>query len=461
MNYFPGATAFTQIRDGFANENVMWNLSDCKRREIDFQKLKQDVHSQLVGSLELVSELTDEQIKAELVPIVNEFLKRSEVNVSSDLLQRLYDELPSEMFGIGPLEPLMNDPTINDILVNHQYEVFIERNGQLKSTNVVFADEAHLMRIIQRIASKVGRRIDEISPMVDARLADGSRINAVIPPLALDGPKLSIRRFGREFLTLDALVANDTLSSEMAEFLNQAVGARVSMLISGGTGAGKTTLLNAVSAAISPHERIVTIEDSAELLLNHPHVARMETRPEHSEGGGQITQRDLLRNSLRMRPDRIVIGEVRGGEALDMLQAMNTGHDGSLTTIHANDTRDAIARLEMMVAMAGFELPLMAVRSYIASGIEVVVQVTRHANGQRRVSRISEMDYGTQNGLVLRDLFVESETQGRVVRTDAVAACQKKLDDFAKAKSNLAANGEGVGLQNKSIEDGSEEGIRQ
>ena len=285
MNCFLGSNGSVQVRDAFAQESVTLNLSDEKRREIDFQKLKQNIHSQLVGSLELVSELTDEQIKSELQPIVDEFLKRAQLKVSAQHKQRIYDELPSEMFGIGPLEPLMNDPTVNDILVNHQYEVFVERRGQLESTNVVFADEAHLMRIIQRVVAKVGRRIDEISPMVDARLADGSRINAVIPPLALDGPKLSIRRFGREFLSLDALVVNDTISSQAATFLAQAVGARVSMLISGGTGAGKTTLLNALSAAILPGERIVTIEDSAELLLNHPHVARMETRPENSEGG--------------------------------------------------------------------------------------------------------------------------------------------------------------------------------
>lgn len=405
--------------------------SDEKQRELDFQQLKQSVHDEVVHSLDLVaSELTEEQFRQQLGPFVTQLLSSHPREMSSEQQQRLLDELPSEMFGIGPLEPLMADPSVSDILVNRHDEIFVERNGRLESTEIVFADEDHLLRIIRRIASNVGRRIDEVCPMVDARLPDGSRVNAVIAPLALDGPKLSIRRFGKSFLDIEKLVRNETLSWEIADFLSAAVRARVSVMISGGTGSGKTTLLNALSRSISPSERIVTIEDSAELLLRHPHVARLETRPANSEGNGQYTQRDLLRNSLRMRPDRIIVGEVRGPEALDMLQAMNTGHDGSLTTIHANDTHDAVTRLEMMVAMTGLELPSRVVRSYIASGIELVVQLSRMAGGQRRVLRVSELATSPDGNIQLQDVFVFNQVRNTFEPSGRKPDCRLKIEQM-------------------------------
>ena len=386
------------------------SASTASTQEVQFQILKQTIHKELVGSLDLASAegLTPEQFQRQLKPFVNQSINDHARDFEGAQRQRLEAELYEEMFGIGPLEKLMRDPTVNDILVNHPFEVFVERNGQLELTDVVFADTAHLLRIIQRIASSVGRRIDEVSPMVDARLPDGSRVNAVIPPLALDGPKLSIRRFGKVHLTLDRLVQNSTMTQPIADFLRAAVQSRISVLISGGTGAGKTTLLNALSSCIPDDERVITIEDSAELILQHRHVARLETRPANSEGVGEFSQRDLVRNSLRMRPDRIIVGEVRGVEAFDMLQAMNTGHEGSLTTIHANDTRDALMRLEMMVAMAGLELPHEVVRAYIGSGIGIVVQISRLRGGARRVMRVAELNttsgYADQS-YQLRDVF--------------------------------------------------------
>ena len=386
------------------------SASTASTQEVQFQILKQTIHKELVGSLDLASAegLTPEQFQRQLKPFVNQSINDHAHGFEGAQRQRLEAELYEEMFGIGPLEKLMRDPTVNDILVNHPFEVFVERNGQLELTDVVFADTAHLLRIIQRIASSVGRRIDEVSPMVDARLPDGSRVNAVIPPLALDGPKLSIRRFGKVHLTLDRLVQNSTMTQPIADFLRAAVQSRISVLISGGTGAGKTTLLNALSSCIPDDERVITIEDSAELILQHRHVARLETRPANSEGVGEFSQRDLVRNSLRMRPDRIIVGEVRGVEAFDMLQAMNTGHEGSLTTIHANDTRDALMRLEMMVAMAGLELPHEVVRAYIGSGIGIVVQISRLRGGARRVMRVAELNttsgYADQS-YQLRDVF--------------------------------------------------------
>lgn len=299
----------------------------------------------------------------------------------------------------------MQDDTVSDILVNSPNNVYVERQGRLESSGVVFADEKHLMRIIQRIVSRVGRRIDEVSPMVDARLADGSRVNAVIRPLALNGPTLSIRRFGRRPLQIEDLVQKQAITQDIVDFLAAAVDARVSLLISGGTGAGKTTFLNALAKFIPADERLVTIEDSAELQLQHKHVVRLETRTANNEGTGEITQRSMVRNALRMRPDRIIVGEVRGSEAIDMLQAMNTGHEGSLTTIHANDTRDALARLEMMVAMSGFELPIPVVRQYIASGISLVVHLSRLKGGVRRVMQVSEIVGIAEGGFHLEDVF--------------------------------------------------------
>ncbi len=384
--------------------------NSTSNQEIQFQVLKQAIHQELVGSLDLASAegLTPQQFQEQLKPYVSRSINDCRGELADGQRERLETELYEEMFGIGPLEKLMADPSVNDILVNHPHEVFIERDGQLELTDVVFADTTHLLRIIQRIASSVGRRIDEVSPMVDARLPDGSRVNAVIPPLALDGPKLSIRRFAKVHLTLDRLVENSTMTRPIADFLKAAVEARISVLISGGTGAGKTTLLNALSSCIPDDERVITIEDSAELILQHRHVARLETRPANSEGAGEFTQRDLVRNSLRMRPDRIIVGEVRGVEAFDMLQAMNTGHEGSLTTIHANDANDALMRLEMMVAMAGLELPHEVVRSYIGSGIGIVVQISRLKGGLRRVMRVAELNPFQENGrpsYQLNDVF--------------------------------------------------------
>ena len=411
--------------------------------EIQFQILKQAIHKELVGSLDLASAegLTPEQFQQQLKPFVTRSIKDRGDDVAAEQRDRLEIELHEEMFGIGPLEKLMRDPTVNDILVNHPHEVFIERGGQLELTDVVFADTNHLLRIIQRIASSVGRRIDEVSPMVDARLPDGSRVNAVIPPLALDGPKLSIRRFGKVHLTLERLVGNQTLTPPIADFLRAAVQARISVLISGGTGAGKTTLLNALSSCIPDQERVVTIEDSAELILQHRHVARLETRPANSEGVGEFTQRDLVRNSLRMRPDRIIVGEVRGVEAFDMLQAMNTGHEGSLTTIHANDTHDALMRLEMMVAMAGLELPHEVVRAYIGSGIGIVVQISRLKGGARRVMRVAELNAIQTDGrpsYQLNDVFTfkrdgvgsDGEIRGSVETSFEVPQSIKRFNEL-------------------------------
>jgi pilus assembly protein CpaF len=383
-------------------------------QELEFQQLKVDIHEKLVDSLDLSMlahvpqaelELEVREIAAEV--IIDESRQRS---ISESNRERLLDEIFDEAFGLGPLERLMQDDEISDILVNHPHEVFVERHGRLEPTGVVFADEAHLIRIIQRIVSRVGRRIDEVSPLVDARLPDGSRINAVIPPLALDGPTLSIRRFGRNPLQVDDLIESGSIHSDVVEFLAAAIDARVSFLISGGTGAGKTTLLNSLTKFIPGDERVITVEDSAELQLQHRHVVRMETRPPNNEGAGEITPRSLVRNSLRMRPDRIIIGEVRGGEALDMLQAMNTGHEGSLTTIHANDARDALARLELMVAMSGFELPIPVVRQYIASGISLVVHLSRLKGGVRRVMQVSEIVGVKEGGFHLEDIFGFEQT---------------------------------------------------
>ena len=419
------------------------SASTASTQEVQFQILKQTIHKELVGSLDLASAegLTPEQFQRQLKPFVNQSINDHAHGFEGAQRQRLEAELYEEMFGIGPLEKLMRDPTVNDILVNHPFEVFVERNGQLELTDVVFADTAHLLRIIQRIASSVGRRIDEVSPMVDARLPDGSRVNAVIPPLALDGPKLSIRRFGKVHLTLDRLVQNSTMTQPIADFLRAAVQSRISVLISGGTGAGKTTLLNALSSCIPDDERVITIEDSAELILQHRHVARLETRPANSEGVGEFSQRDLVRNSLRMRPDRIIVGEVRGVEAFDMLQAMNTGHEGSLTTIHANDTRDALMRLEMMVAMAGLELPHEVVRAYIGSGIGIVVQISRLRGGARRVMRVAELNttsgYADQS-YQLRDVFafkrsgldVDGEIRGEFETASGVPNSVKRFEQL-------------------------------
>jgi pilus assembly protein CpaF len=371
-----------------------------------FQQTKADIHKQIVETIDItkLGFWRPERLRREVRTLADELAKTPSTLLSEVERERLVKEIMDEVFGMGPLEALMHDPSISDILVNGPHQVFVERHGRLEETGIVFADDAHLMMIIQRIAARLGRRVDEASPMVDARLPDGSRVNAAIPPLALDGPVLSIRRFG-ERLTAEALIDNHTMPPEMMELLRACVEARISILISGGSGSGKTTLLNVLSRFIPAEERLVTVEDSAELQLQRKHVVRLETRPPNMEGVGEVRARDLVRNALRMRPDRIIVGEVRGGEALDMLQAMNTGHEGSLTTIHANDTNDALSRLEMMVMMAGFEIPVPVIRQYIGSAITLVIQLARLKGGKRRITRISEIEGLDPAPYRIRDIF--------------------------------------------------------
>src|ERR1044072_6328573 len=377
-----------------------------------FQDIKSRLHRSLINRMDLtkLSSLTPEQVHAEVSRLAESVLAQEAMPLSASERERLVNDVQHELFGLGPLEPLLKDPTISDILVHKHDTIYIERRGKIEATNVRFKDDEHLMRVIERIVSSVGRRIDESSPMVDARLQDGSRVNAIIPPLSIDGPVLSIRRFGADPLRMNALVENKALTKEIADMLQMVVHARLNILISGGTGAGKTTLLNALSAFIPENERIVTIEDSAELQLQLPHVVRLETRPPNIEGKGEVTQRDLVRNALRMRPDRIVIGEVRGGEAIDMLQAMNTGHDGSLTTIHANTPRDALARLETMIQMTGMHLSDRAMRQQVASAINLVVQVARLSDGSRRVTSISEITGMEGETITMQEIFQYERT---------------------------------------------------
>lgn len=373
-----------------------------------YQEMKARLHRMLINRMDLtkLGMLEPEQLHDEVARLAASLLAQEEAPLSSVERERLIHEVRHELFGLGPLEQLLADTGISDILVNSPFNIYIERGGKLERTNVEFKDDEHLMRVIERIVSSVGRRIDESSPMVDARLKDGSRVNAIIPPLSLDGPVLSIRRFGAEPLRMQKLLDYDALTEDMAAMFDMCVKARLNILISGGTGAGKTTLLNALSAYIPEDERIVTIEDSAELQLQQPHVVRLETRPPNIEGRGEVTQRDLVKNALRMRPDRIVIGEVRGAEAIDMLQAMNTGHDGSLTTIHANTSRDALARLETMIQMTGMRLSDRAMRQQIASAINLVIQVARLSDGTRRIISISEITGMEGQTITMQDVFI-------------------------------------------------------
>jgi len=372
-----------------------------------FQEMKARLHSAIVTRLDLVklNTLAPDRVHAEVSRMAEGLLLAEDLPLSTIERDRLVSEVHHELFGLGPLEPLLSDPTISDILVNSYSNVYIERRGKLERTPISFKDDEHLMRVIERIVSTVGRRIDEAQPMVDARLPDGSRVNAIIPPLAIDGPTLSIRRFGTDPLKMPALIENGALTKEIAILFEMCVRARLNIIISGGTGAGKTTLLNALSAYIPSDERIVTIEDSAELQLQQPHIVRLETRPMNIEGKGEVSQRDLVRNSLRMRPDRIVIGEVRGGEAIDMLQAMNTGHDGSLTTIHANTPRDALARLETMIQMTGMRLSDRAMRQQVASAVNMVIQVARLTDGTRRIVSISEITGMEGEMIAMQEIF--------------------------------------------------------
>jgi pilus assembly protein CpaF len=373
---------------------------------------KKELHQQLIAGMDLsaIGTMDEDELRLEVRRVAEELSRKSSDLLSLSEREQLVNEVMDETFGLGPIEPLMRDPNITDILINGPKTVYIERHGRLERADIAFHDHRHLLQIVQRIAGRVGRRVDETSPMVDARLPDGSRVNAIIPPLALDGVLLSIRRFGAQPLLIDDLLAKRALTQEMVKFLAACVKARINIVISGGTGSGKTTLLNALSSFIAADERVATIEDAAELRLQQPHLARMETRPPNIEGTGEVTTRDLVRNALRMRPDRIIIGECRGPEALDMLQAMNTGHDGSLTTIHANDTRDALSRLEMMVGMAGIDLPMWLIRRQVASAIHIVIQVARLTGGPRKVVKISEITGMEGEIISMHDLFGYKQT---------------------------------------------------
>jgi pilus assembly protein CpaF len=404
-----------------------------------FQELKARLHNTIVNRMDLskLTKLSADRVNSEVSRLAEELLAEESVPLSTFERERLVGEVHNELFGLGPLETLLADSTISDILVNSFSSVYIERRGKLEKTSVTFKDDEHLMRVIERIVSTVGRRIDESSPMVDARLTDGSRVNAIIPPLALDGPVLSIRRFGTNPLKMADLIQHGALTKEVAVLFEMCVRARLNIIISGGTGAGKTTLLNALSAYIPHDERIVTIEDSAELQLQQPHVVRLETRPPNIEGKGEVAQRDLVRNALRMRPDRIVIGEVRGGEAIDMLQAMNTGHDGSLTTVHANTSRDALSRLETMIQMTGMRLSDRAMRQQIASAINLIIQVARLTDGTRRITSISEITGMEGDTVSMQDIFLFERTgmdlNGKVIGRFRATGIRPRFAERLKA----------------------------
>src|SRR5271166_1138063 len=438
---------FSTIDNGNKNtQQVSWEqrlLKNSGRQKAtlkpEYQELKFTLHRKLVDkiNLEALATIDNQRVRAEVRQAVISLIDSEPTLLSSLEKQQISDEVLDEVFGLGPLEPLLQDPGISDILVNTYKQVYIERRGLLELTNVAFRDDQHLLRIIDKIVSQVGRRIDESTPMVDARLMDGSRVNAIIPPLAVDGPLLSIRRFSQDKLMPPDLVEKAAMTQGMMELLEACVRAKLNIIIAGGTGAGKTTLLNALSAFISPKERIVTIEDAAELQLKQPHVARLETRPPNLEGTGAVRQRELLVNSLRMRPDRIVVGEVRGEEALDMLQAMNTGHDGSLTTVHANSPRDAVSRLEVMVGMGNANMGVRAIRQQISSAVDLFVQIARFSDGSRRVSAITEC-VGMEGDLVtMQDIFVFEKTgvneHGRVTGRFRATGIRPKFHERLKA----------------------------
>jgi pilus assembly protein CpaF len=377
-----------------------------------FHQLKLKAHGKLFEMLDLAQlESADPRLlAAKVTSAIGELLADESRLITEADRTRLIEEIKNELLGLGPLEPLLRDDAITDILVNGSSQVYVEKRGKLQKTDVSFQDDQHLLLIIDRIVSRVGRRVDEASPMVDARLPDGSRVNAIIPPLAIDGPALSVRRFGKRRFRIEDLVAKETLTPEMVEFLSAVVRARLNILVCGGTGSGKTTMLNCLSGFVPPDERIVTIEDSAELSLQQPHVVRLESRPPNLEGKGEITQRDLVRNCLRMRPDRIIVGEVRGAEVIDMLQAMSTGHDGSIATIHANSTRECLSRLEMMMLLAGYAIPQRAMRQQIASAINIVVHVNRLSDGSRKCMKISEINGLEGETVMMQDLFEFTRT---------------------------------------------------
>ncbi len=393
-----GATPPRTAVPGRAQENA---------KQQEFENLKRKIHGKLVDKLDLskVGELEGDKLKREIRLVVEHLCDTEDTLLNRNERDRLIDEVLDETFGLGPLEFLLKDSSISDILINGPKQIYVERRGRLEKTSVTFRDNAHLLQIIDRIVSKVGRRVDEVCPMVDARLTDGSRVNAIIPPLALDGPAVSIRRFGSNPLKLEDLLNFKAFTPEMVMLLEGAIKARLNIIVAGGTGSGKTTLLNTLSSFIPNDERIVTIEDAAELQLQQDHVVRLETRPPNIEGKGAITATDLVRNALRMRPERIIIGECRGPETLDMLQAMNTGHDGSLTTIHANSPRDALARLETLIMMTGFEMPIKAMRQQISSAVHLLVQANRLQGGPRRVTHITEVVGMEQDTIVMQDIY--------------------------------------------------------
>ena len=402
-----------------------------------YQETKARIHQVLLGRLDLeaMESLSAESLKEELRQMVERLLVEENLVLNAGERRNLVRDIQYEMLGFGPLEPLLADPTVSDILVNTYKQVYVERRGRLEMTDITFTDDDHLMKIIDKIVSRVGRRIDESSPMVDARLPDGSRVNAIIPPLAIDGPILSIRRFATVPLQISNLIEFKSLSNEMAQFIGALSQAKINILISGGTGSGKTTLLNILSSFIGVTERIVTIEDAAELQLQQPHVVRLETRPPNIEGRGEVAQRALVRNALRMRPDRIILGETRGAEALDMLQAMNTGHEGSMTTVHANTARDALARLESMIAMAGVDLPAKAARAQVASAIGVIIQANRMSDGTRKLTSIQEVTGMEGDTVTLQEIFVFKQTgvgatgavEGHFTATGVRPRCWERL----------------------------------
>jgi pilus assembly protein CpaF len=401
--------------------------ADAAKAE-EFDQLKRRIHNKLVDKLDLnrVGELQGDVLRREIRLVVEHLCDTEETFLNRQERERLIEEVLDETFGLGPLEMLLKDHTISDILINGPKNIYVERRGKMERTQVEFRDNAHLLQIIDRIVSKVGRRVDEVCPMVDARLTDGSRVNAIIPPLALDGAAVSIRRFGSNPLKLEDLLNFKALTPEMVMLLEGAIKARLNMIIAGGTGSGKTTLLNTLSSFIPNHERIVTIEDAAELQLQQEHVVRLETRPANIEGKGAITATDLVKNALRMRPERIIIGECRGPETLDMLQAMNTGHDGSLTTLHANTPRDAVARLETMVMMTGFDMPIKAMRQQIASAVNILIQANRLQGGIRRVTSITEIVGMEQDTVVMQDVY---------------KYVQEGIDETGRARGKFEATG--------------------
>ena len=380
---------------------------EAEAREYEFQRIKGEVHQQVIGRIDLTAlgNMEESDLRIEVHRACEQVLDERADLLNKEDRERIFREVIDETFGLGPLEPLLADDSISEIMINGPETIYIEKNGRLQRSKVTFASEAHLLKIVQKVVGAVGRRVDETSPMVDARLSDGSRFNAIIPPLALDGSLVSIRRFGKRALGVPDLLGFQSITEEMVTFLSACIEGRMNVIISGGTGSGKTSLLNILSSFIPNEERVATIEDAAELRLQQPHVIRMETRPRNIEGSGEVTIRDLVRNALRMRPERVIVGECRGEEALDMLQAMNTGHDGSLTTIHANNPRDAISRLEMMVGMAGFDVPIWTIRKQIASALDLVVQSVRLTGGARKITCISEITGVEGDVLTMHDIF--------------------------------------------------------